>query len=218
MIFEIKQFMLRVKKNNKYVKLSKKCILGRNTTFYGKNYIGSSTSVRDSIIGYGSYVGCNSVLENVSIGKFCSIANNVVIIRGTHPINYISTHPAFYSKKNSVNLNYNVNSNFNEYKYLDESNKICCKIGNDVWIGHGASIMEGLTIGDGAIIAAGAVVTKDVLPYEIVAGVPAKCIKKRFSEEKIDFLLNLKWWDKDENWFKSNARYFDDFDLFKSKI
>jgi virginiamycin A acetyltransferase len=68
-------------------------------------------------------------------------------------------------------------------------------IGNDVWIGYGATIMAGVTIGDGAIIATKAVVTKDVAPYSIVGGNPAKEIRKRFSEEKIKQLLDLCWWD-----------------------
>ena len=70
-------------------------------------------------------------------------------------------------------------------------------IGNDVWIGLNATILDGVTIGDGAIVAAGAVVTKDVPPYAVVAGVPAKIIKYRFTESQIDFLLKFRWWEKD---------------------
>ena len=88
-------------------------------------------------------------------------------------------------------------------------------IGNDVWIGHSAKILEGVTIGDGAIIATGAVVAEDVSPYSIVGGVPAKKIKNRFSDEDIEFLMNLKWWEKDLDWIKKYAAYFESIDKIK---
>lgn len=81
-------------------------------------------------------------------------------------------------------------------------------IGNDVWIGARAMILSGVKIGDGAVIAAGAVVTKDVEPYTIVGGVPAKPIRKRFTDEQIDALIKLKWWDKDDVWMRDHAAMF----------
>jgi serine acetyltransferase len=91
-------------------------------------------------------------------------------------------------------------------------------IGNDVWIGANAIIKSGIKIGDGAIVASGAVVTKDVAPYSIIGGVPAKHLKYRFSDSQILFLKSLKWWDKDLEWLKSNKALFTDIDeMIKSQ-
>ena len=87
-------------------------------------------------------------------------------------------------------------------------------IGNDVWIGLNATILDGVTIGDGAIVAAGAVVTKDVPPYAVVGGVPAKIIKYRFTESQIDFLLKFRWWEKDRKWIQQNYKRFQDIESF----
>ena len=92
------------------------------------------------------------------------------------------------------------------------------KIGNDVWIGEDVKIIGGVTIGDGAIVATGATVTKDVPPYAIVGGVPAKVIRYRFDMPTIDFLLKDKWWDKPVDWIKSYAQEFKHIDLYKEKL
>ena len=103
-------------------------------------------------------------------------------------------------------------------KYLNKDAGIQVIIGNDVWIGNDVKLMEGITIGDGAVIGTGAVVTKDVEPYSVYAGVPAKKIKLRFSEEQIEELVKIKWWDKDEEFIRNNvkASVFDDVDRFIS--
>ena len=83
-------------------------------------------------------------------------------------------------------------------------------IGNDVWIGNDVRIFPGVTIGDGAVVGTGAVVTKDLEPYGIYAGVPAKLIRKRYDVGTIDALLDLKWWEKDEEWLREHSAWFAD--------
>ena len=133
-----------------------------------------------------SYIGNFSTVLYCRIGKFCSIADNCEIGGGSHPTNWVSTSPVFYSGKNVLEKNF---SN-NEYKEFVQTS-----IGNDVWIGSKCLIKGGITIGDGAVIGMGSVVTHDVPPYEIWAGNPAKFIKKRFDDEIISELLKSKWWE-----------------------
>ena len=87
-----------------------------------------------------------------------------------------------------------------------------------MWIGSGAYIKSGVRIGDGAVIGAGAVVTKDVEPYAIVGGIPAKVIRYRFSREQIEALLNIKWWNKDDKWLEENGKFFVDIQQFINKF
>lgn len=136
--------------------------------------------------------------DRLVIGKFCSIACGAKFIftSANHKLGSLSTYPFPLF--------------FEEWE-LDKSNvtdawdnKGDIVIGNDVWIGYEAVIMPGVTIGDGAIVGTRAVVTKDVPPYTIVGGVPAKPIRKRFSDEVISQLLEIKWWDWSDDKVKEN--------------
>ena len=168
-------------------------------------------------MGLYSYIGANSLVVG-KIGRFCSIGGNVTFLTQTHPIeDWISSHPIFYSMKKQVGITFASKQLFDEVP-IPENQDYSIEVGNDVYIGYGATIIGPIKIGDGAVIAAGAVVTKDVPSYTIVAGVPAKVIKKRFSDEQIDLLEKSEWWENDEDWFKNNASYFDSFDHFKTMI
>lgn len=191
-----------------------------NSVFEGKNYVGSRSILINSEMQFGSYIGDNSRFTNSLVGKYSCVASDVVIVLGQHPSSgFVSVHPAFFSVNNSiVRFPYVNKQKYIEQKFADTEKQISVVIGNDVWIGNGVKILEGVTIGDGAIVAAGAVVTKDVPSYAIVGGVPAKVIKYRFSEEDIEYLLKLRWWEKDEEWIKEHAEYFEDIKILKEKV
>lgn len=183
---------------------SQKCIsisfsanINIKTKLCGHNKIYPGVSVVNSIIGIGTYISARSRLNNVSIGKFCSIGPHTEIIEGRHPAKeFVSTHPAFFSINRQAGFSFVEESLYCEHKFVDG---YAAKIGNDVWIGYGVRLMEGVTIGDGAIIGAMALVVKDVEPYAIYGGVPARLINWRFSEEIIALLLRTKWWDRPFN-------------------
>ncbi len=183
--------------------LGKKLHLGymtnvKKSTFGGYNKLYDYVRLWYSAIGAYTYIAKNSQISRAQIGKFCAIGPNVQMGLGTHPTNtFVSIHPAFYSTLKQAPVSFASKDIFKEYSPIT--------IGNDVWIGANVIIADGITIGDGAIVAAGAVVTKNVEPYQIVGGVPAKFIKNRFTEEQIKFLKEFKWWDKNKDWLSENA-------------
>ena len=163
-------------------------------------------NIIQSEIGDYTYISVNSYISYTKIGKFCSIGPNVLCGWGIHPVHFISTSPMFYSvsKQNGFAL-----ANRNK---VEERKQIV--IGNDVFIGANVTILDGVTIGHGAVIGAGATVTKDIPSYAVAAGVPAKVIKYRFSQEQIKALLEIKWWDFEYSELQSIEKYYDDIDAF----
>ncbi len=158
----------------------------------------------NSKIGRYSYVGNNTWITNSNIGHFCSIADNVNIGLATHTLKTLSTSPIFTEVHNGTGHTWIAENK--EKKYVPYSR--ATTIGNDVWIGSRVMIMKGVTIGDGAIIGAGAIVTKDIPPYAIAVGVPAKVVRYRFSEEIIKELINANWWDMSDDKLKLNIELF----------
>lgn len=170
-------------------------------------------------LGYGSYIGPYSKIS-AHIGRFTSIASYVCTVAGRHAYQapFATTCPMFFS----LNPNHSQSGStfateqmFEELKFAVPEKKLDVEIGNDVWIGERAMLIGGVHIADGAVVLAGAVVTKDVPPYAIVGGVPAKIIRYRYDEETIKFLLTTQWWNNTEEWFKENWRLLTDIDKLK---
>jgi len=156
-------------------------------------------------------VARNSQVFNAKIGKFSGIGPFSFVGLAEHPSSvFVSAHPLFYSTLGqSAGLVIVEKNLFDEYKTT--------YIGNDVITGNGVTIKQGVTIGNGVIIAAGSVVTKDVEPYTIVGGIPAKIIKYRFTKEQIEFLQEFKWWDRDLDWIIANKDLFVNVELLMAK-
>ena len=219
MFLEIKRLIkiYKIKMQKKNIIFLRKANIDKNAVLEGQNKIGAE-SWFEGYMGFGTYIGDQCTIMG-KIGRYCSIGHKVTVLTGTHPSHrFVSTHPTFFSLGLQNGTTYVSTQKFKEKIYADENNKYGCIIGNDVWIGYNATIMGGCTIGDGASVAAGALVKENVEPYTIVAGQPAKVIGKRFEDEKIAFLMKIKWWDKPEAWIKSHADDFEDISKFERNI
>lgn len=180
----------------------------RDSVFEGANKIYHHTYFSGTM-GYGSYIGPHcEIIAN--IGRFTSIAPYVRTNTGVHPLYkpFATTSPMFYSTQKQSGVTFADRMIFQEFSAPTN-------IGNDVWVGENAFFVGGVTIGDGAVVLAGAVVTKNVPPYAVVGGVPAKVIKYRYDEETVLFLLNLKWWDKDREWLSEHWELLSDVEKLK---
>ncbi len=175
--------------------------------FEGMNMIRPGASYYGNL-GLGTNIGDNTQL-NADIGRFTSIAPRVKCINGIHPMKepFVTTSPLFYSTINSRTPQKETFAKIqmvNEFRYYDKERKIEIYIGNDCWIGADVTIIAGVQIHNGAVVLANATVTKDVPPYAIVGGTPAKVIDYRYDKETIKFLQETKWWDNDIEWFREN--------------
>ena len=172
---------------NKFLQkyLRGKCIVGSH--LHPSVKVGAGSNIVNSSIGRYSYCGYNCMIVNTEIGAFSCLANDISIGLAEHPMDWASMSPVFQDSRHSGPTKRFAKNSLPKTKTTF--------IGNDVWIGRGATIKAGVTIGDGAVVGSGAVVTKDVIPYSIVVGVPAKEIRKRFSQDIIFELLSLRWWE-----------------------
>ena len=161
-------------------------------------------------MGYGSYIGPYCEIT-ANIGRFTSIAPYVKTNSGIHPYTYpyVTTCPMFFSTRKQNGYTFADKMVFNESAERLE-------IGNDCWIGENVFITGGVRIHDGAVVLAGAVVTKDVPPYAVAGGVPAKVLKYRYDEETIKFLLDCQWWNLDIQWLKHNWALFTNIEALKT--
>ena len=185
---------MKLVKKKKYF-ISKRAILNKTTLGYKCN-IAYGADCFQSDIGRYTSIGRRTTIRNAKIGSFCSISYNVSIGAASHPIERISGSAAFFKKK------------FGIVDYDENIKRGTTYIGHSVWIGCNAVIMEGVKVGNGAVIGAGAIVTKDVKPYEIVVGVPAKHLKFRFNNECILAMEKMRWWEWDEIEIKNKLNYF----------
>lgn len=172
-----------------------------NSIIHPTSKIEAGSEIVNSVFNKHSFCGYDCEIINCDIGSFSSIANRVIIGGGMHPLSWFSTSPVFYKGKDSVKAKYS--------EHVREEPKRTT-IGNDVWIGEAAIIKQGVSIGHGAVVGMGSIVTKDVLPYSIVVGNPAKEIRKRFDKDTIKYLLESCWWDLDDSKLKDIARFAND--------
>lgn len=186
------------------VSIGRGSVVDLGCSFSGNNIVMNDTEVSRSSFGKYTYIANNSIIRLCEVGAYCSIGDNVRTCLGLHPMYLFSTHPQTFSERPPSGNAWVTESGFAEHKYVDEAERYVVKIGNDVWVGNNVIIMDGVIIGDGVIIAAGAVVTKNLDAYGVYAGVPAKKIKSRFEQEKINYLLELQWWDKPDQWVIDN--------------
>ena len=185
-----------------YAKIFKKILRGKaiyNSVIDTTTKVNSGSSIVNSKLGRYNNIGYDNELNNVEMGSFCSLSDHVFIGGDEHPLDWVSTSPVFEG----------INHSGPKRKFAKFEVPLTAKtyIGNDVWIAHGVCIKAGVTIGTGAAIGTGAVVTKDVPPYAIVAGVPAKIIRYRFDENIISDLLDSNWWELSEEQLDIVGKY-----------
>lgn len=210
----IKRVLARVKFRN--VRSYFSTDISLKSKFEGLNYIGRNCCFEGEMQ-LGSYISDNSVIFG-KIGRFTSVASGVTVVIGVHPYTYpfVATSPLFFSKSEYRTKTFARCQLFKEHRYAE--GRFPVTIGHDCWIGYGASIISGVKIGNGAMVLAGAVVTKDVPPYAIVGGVPARVLKYRYGEEDIAFLENVEWWNNGIEWFEKNWVLLSDINKLKQSV
>ena len=192
-------------------KISKESVISASSTIQyselrGKIKVGSRSLLNKCLLDGDITIGSNTTINGPSteiysiefpifIGNFCSIARATSIQENNHNINSIT----------SYFIKYRI---FGEKYGVDAVSKGSITIGNDVWIGTQCAILTGVTIGDGAVVAANSVVTKDVPPYAIVGGTPARILRYRFNQDMIEKLMEVQWWNWDIEKIRRNKRLF----------
>lgn len=191
----IKSLLWRLRCSEKGVRVSSGTMLSRVTCGPYVN-IAHDAELVDVVLGKRTSVGRYTKIREASIGPYCSISWDVTIGAVAHPMDRLSSHAFAYR------------SQFGIVEHDESLGSERVTIGSDVWIGCGAVLMPGVTVGDGAVIGAGAVVTKDVEPYAVVSGVPARLMRYRFGRETVDALESLRWWEWDDMKLKSHISFF----------
>lgn len=207
LMLQLKYAMIKLLLANRSLKLGDN-VRVKNCNFGEHNYLASGVSLDNVSFGDYSYCNTNTKINNAEIGSFSCIGPSVKIGLASHPTDRIvSLHPAFYSTAAQVG------KTFAKEMLFDESIRHT-KVGSDVWIGANVLIAGGVSIGHGAVIASGAIVTKDIAPYTIVAGVPAKSIGHRFTLAQRNELLDSEWWNWTLDNIENQSSRFLNVDLF----
>jgi acetyltransferase-like isoleucine patch superfamily enzyme len=189
-VFSLKRFFFK--------RVSLLAYWDKNSNFTKFSQIRRFAKLKKTSIGKYSRVNPSCKLSNTTVGNFTAIGYGSDIGLGRHPLNFVSTHSIFY-KKNKLR---------NDWVKPIKLLSLPIQIGNDVWIGIKCIILDGVKIGDGAIVGAGSVVTKEVPPYAIVGGAPAKIIKYRFEPDVINRLLEIKWWNLSDEEILEKIEFF----------
>ena len=200
-MFPIGHYIKGMVKNLFNPKISNISFVSANNRIDPRAVIYRMVKMKSSSIGRYSYVGNDTDVECADIGQFCSISDHCRIGMGGHTLSHISSCPLFTQRINGCQEQW-VDQDIHA---VEEKRAV---LGNDVWVGSHVLINGGVTVGHGAVIGAGAVVVKDVPPYAIVGGVPAKVIRYRFSPEIIEKLLELQWWNLPDETLKENISFF----------
>ena len=205
------RFLKNKRRLHGIVRFNRTTDIDPDSSFEGANSIGPNSTFKGSM-GFGSYIAGYSYI-NAKIGRFSSIGVDVRTANGTHPFTtpYATTSPVFFSTKKQVMRTFTPVQRFDEDLPPVE-------IGNDCWIGDKVEIVGGKKIGDGAVVLSCAMVTKDVPPYAIVGGVPARVIKYRYDPETIEFLTNCRWWDKPLDWLEENSEVLCNIEKLKEAV
>lgn len=211
-------YLWQKRHNGKKVKFWYSTHISYRCGFEGMNMVGPHTDFFGSL-GYGSYIGGGGMVS-AEVGRFTSIGPNCRYINATHAYKapFATTCPLFFSKSNGNNpqgKTFATEQMIEEFKFYDKARELVNKIGNDCWFGSNVTLIGGVEIHDGAVVLANAVVTKDVPPYAIVGGVPAKVIGYRYDDETIQFLQKTKWWNNQPEWFEKNWRLLNDIEALK---
>lgn len=210
-MFPIGHFIKGFFKNLFNPHISTISFVSSNNVIHPKATIYRMCKVKNSVIGAYSYCGNDTDVECARIGKFTSISDHCRIGMGKHTLDCVSTSPIFTQVVNGT-----------QTSWIDKDCHAAPEefaiVGNDVWIGSHVLVAGGVTIGDGAVVAAGAVVVKDVPPYAIVGGVPAKLIRYRFGPEIIEKLLELQWWNLPDETLKEHISFFQKEDFSVNDI
>ena len=196
-----------------YGKFIKKIVRGKcviNSQINKTANINSGVNIVNTSIGRYTNIGYDNEIADAEIGSFCAFSDHVFIGGAEHPMDWVSMSPVFEGLGHS-----GPKKRFATLEVPPNKKTI---IGNDVWIAHGAIVKAGVKIGDGVVIGSGSVVTKDIPPYAIVAGVPAKIIRYRFSNEMINNLLESHWWELKDDELSCVAPYIKEPRIFLEKL